>query len=88
MLLEKEKLNKNCQEVIASLVYFKSPFNFGVRKYNPTFCSYIKELKSNLSSRHIVTKDTIIKNMMVIYQKKSETIYRAQVIDVDLQVES
>lgn len=87
MFLTKENSN-DCQEIIGSLIYYKSPFNFKVRQYNPNFEILMNQIISNLNSRYILTKCDLIKNMYVIYQNHSNSIYRAQVIDMDSEIKS
>lgn len=88
MFLTKENLKDN-QEIIGSLIYYKSPFNFQVRKYNPNFESFMNHIKSNVDSRYILIKCDIVKNMYVIYHNQSDdSIYRAQVIDMDSEIKS
>lgn len=88
MFLRNENLPKDGQEILCSLISYKSPFNFRVRQYNPQFESFMNQIKSNLDSRYILKKCDLIKNMYVIYQNQLHFIYRAQVIDMDSEVES
>lgn len=74
--------------MICSLVYYKSPFHFNMRKYNPNFESFMDQIRSDLNSRYILNKNEFSKKMYVIYQHQSGYIYRAQIIDFDLKVES
>lgn len=87
MFLRKENLKDN-KEIICSLIYYKSPFNFCVRQYNPNFELFMEQIKSTLGTRHILTKCQLVKNMYVIYQHQLNSIYRAQIIDMDSEVES
>lgn len=73
---------------MCSLIYFKSPFHFNVRKYNPNFERFMNQIKSDINSRYILKKHELTKNMYVIYQNQSGSIYRAQIIDLDIEVES
>jgi len=88
MCLRKEILLNTTYEIIASLIYYKSPFNFHVRQYNPNFNSYMDQIKSTLNSRHILSKCELLKNMYIIYQSQSDCIYRAQIIDMDSEIKS
>jgi len=86
LFLTKENL-KDSQEIIGSLIYYKSPFNFQVRKYNPNFEPFMNQIKSNMDSRYILMKCDIVQNMYVICQS-DDSIYRAQVIDMDSEIKS
>lgn len=87
MFLKKETLN-NAQEIIGSLIYYKSPFDFSVRQYNPNFEPYMDYIKSILDSRCILKKCDLVENMYVIYQIQSNSIYRAKIIDMDYKIEN
>ena len=87
MFLKKETLN-DTQEIIGSLIYYKSPFNFCIRQYNPNFEPFMNHIKSTLDSRNILKKCELVKNMYVIYQIQSNSIYRAKIIDMDSKIES
>lgn len=88
MFLRNEKLTEDGQEILCSLISYKSPFNFRVRQFNPQFESLMNQIKSNLDSRYTLKKYELKKNMYVIYQNQLHFIYRAQVIDMDSEVES
>jgi len=88
MSLKKETLN-NTEEIIGSLIFYKSPFNFRVRQHNPNFEPFMNDIKSALNSRYILKKCELVKNMYVIYQmQSSNSIYRAKIIDMDSGIES
>lgn len=87
MSLKKETLN-NAEEIIGSLILYKSPFNFCVRQHNPNFELFMNDIKSALNSRYILKKYELVKNMYVIYQIQSNSIYRAKIIDMDSGIES
>jgi len=87
MFLEKETLN-DTQEIIGSLIYYKSPFNFHVRQYNPKFKPFMDHIKSTLDSRNVLKKCELVKNMHVILQIDSNFIYRAKIVDMDSEIES
>jgi len=87
MVLKKETLN-NAQEIIGSLIYYKSPFDFSVKQYNPNFEPYMDHIKSILDSRCILKKCDLVENMHVIYQIQSNSIFRAKIIDMDSKIES
>eukprot|EP00102_Acyrthosiphon_pisum_P025216 XP_016662426.1 PREDICTED: uncharacterized protein LOC100572451 isoform X2 [Acyrthosiphon pisum] len=86
MSLKKETLNDS-QEIIGSLIYYKSPFNFSVRQYNPNFEPLMDHIKSILNSRCILKKCELVENMYVIYQIQSNSIYRAKIIEMDSKIE-
>lgn len=49
----------------------------------------MNKIKSSLNSRYILTRDELVKNMYVIYQKKeSNSIHRGRIIDMDSEVKS
>lgn len=87
MFLNKENLKDNI-ELVGSLIYYKSPFNFRIRKYNSSFLPFMEQIITNLDCRYILEKSDIIKDMYVIFQNHSNIIYRAQIIDFDSDVES
>lgn len=88
LFLRKDSLN-DIQEIVGLLIYYKSPFNFRIRQYNSNFQPFIDQIKSSLNSRFILTQSELVINMYVIYQKKqSDSIYRAQIINMDSEVES
>jgi len=87
MTLKKETLN-DAQEIIGSLIYYKSPFNFSVRQYNPNFEPLMDHIKSVLDSRCILKKSELVENMYVICQIQSNSIYRAKIIEMDSKIES
>jgi len=87
MSLKKETLN-NTEEIIGSLIFYKSPFNFHVRQHNLNFEPFMNDIKSTLNSRYILKKCELVKNMYVIYQIQSNSIYRAKIIDMDSGIES
>ncbi|KAE9535821.1 hypothetical protein AGLY_007722 [Aphis glycines] len=86
MSLKKETLN-NTEKIIGSLIFYKSPFNFCVRQHNPNFEPFMNDIKSALNSRYILKKCELVKNMYVIYQIQSNSIYRAKIIDMDSGIE-
>lgn len=88
MFLRKENFLNNSQEIIGSLIYYKSPLNFRIRQYSPNFKHFMDQVKSSLESRYILTKCKLIKNMYVFYKNQLDCIYRAQIIDMDSEVES
>lgn len=88
MFLKKHKLEKDCQEIIGSLIYYKSPFNFCVRLFDLNFESYFNEIKTSISNRCILTISELVKNMYVIFKNQSNYIFRAQVVDIDTEVNS
>lgn len=88
MFLRKENFLNDYQEIIGSIIYYKSPFNFRVRQYNPNFKSFMNEISSFLESRYVLIKCELVKNMYVIYKNQLDCIYRAQIIDMDSEVES
>lgn len=88
MFLRKKSLTEDDNEIVCSLICYKSPFNFRVRQHNAQFEYLMEQIKSNLDSRHVLKKYELVKNMYVIYQNQSYFIYRAQVIDMDFEVES
>ncbi|XP_025193812.1 uncharacterized protein LOC112593566 isoform X2 [Melanaphis sacchari] len=85
MSLEKETLN-DTQEIIGLLIFYKSPFNFSIRQYNPNFEPFMNHIKTVLNSRYILKKCELVKNMYVIYQIQSNSIYRAKIIDMDTEI--
>lgn len=86
MFLRREWLsNKENQEIIGSLIHYKSPYNFCIRKYHSNFAPFMDQIKSTLNTRIILTQNDLIKNMYVIYQNKLNFIYRAQVVDMDFE---
>lgn len=87
MFLKKETLN-DAQEIIGSLIHYKSPFDFCVRLYNPNFEPHMDHIKSVLDSRRVLKKCDLVKNMYVICQIQSSSIYRAKIIDMDSEIES
>jgi len=87
MSLKKETLN-DTQEIIGSLIYYKSPFNFSVRQYNPNFEPLMDHIKSILDSRYILKKCELVENMYVIYQIQLNSIHRAKIIEMDSKIES
>lgn len=88
MFLKKENLTEGDNGIVCSLICYKSPFNFRVRQHNPQFEYLMDQIKSDLDSRRVLKKYELIKNMYVIYQNQSYFIYRAQIIDMDIEVES
>lgn len=86
MFLKKEKLNG--QEIVGSLICYKSPYSFRVRQYNSNFIPFMDKIKSDLDSRKVLIKSELVKNMYVIYQNQSSSVYRAQVIDIDHELNS
>ncbi|XP_015365129.1 PREDICTED: uncharacterized protein LOC107162646 [Diuraphis noxia] len=87
MVLKKETLNE-AQEIIGSLIHYKSPFDFSVRLYNPNFEPHMDHIKSVLDSRCVLKKYDLVKNMYVICQIQSDSIYRAKIIDMDSKIEN
>lgn len=80
---------KNGQEIIASLINYKSPLSFRVRQYNSNFDMFMKKIKSNLNLRYVLSKYDLVKNMYVIFQNPLDNvIHRAQIIDMDSGIES
>lgn len=88
MFLRKEHLKEDSKEIVGSLIYYKSPYNFRIRQYNQDFEYFMDQIKSVLESRRLLTKFELVKNMHVIYQNQLHFIYRAQIIDMDSEVES
>lgn len=88
MFLRKEHLNEDNKEIIGSLICYKSPFNFRIRQYNQDFGYFMDQIKSGLKSRKLLAKCELIKNMHVIYQNQLHSVYRAQIIDMDSEIES
>lgn len=87
MFLKKETLN-DAQEIIGSLIYYKSPFDFSVRQYNPNFEPLMDHIKSILDSRCILKTCELVENMYVIYQTQTNSIHRAKIIEMDSKIES
>lgn len=81
-------MNKDNEEMIGQLIYYKSPFNFRLRQYDPSFNPYMDRVKSLLNTRYVLKKQNVVKNIYVIYQNQTKSIYRAQVIDIDSEIES
>ncbi|XP_050421406.1 uncharacterized protein LOC126833881 [Adelges cooleyi] len=86
MSLQKEQLLSE-NEIKCKLLYYKSPLYFHMRQYNSNFQTYLEQINSTLESRCILKKNDIVKNMYVIYQNDSKSIYRAQVISMDSDIE-
>lgn len=87
MFLRRESMN-NEGEIIASLINYKSPLNFRVRQHNSNFEILMNKIRSTLNLRYILNKNDLEKHMYVIYQNPSDTIHRAQIIDMDSEIES
>lgn len=86
MFLRREWLsNEDNQEIIGSLIHYKSPYNFRIRKYDSNFAPFMDQIKSTLNSRSILTQNELIKDMYVIYQNQFNSLYRAQVVDMDFE---
>lgn len=86
MFLKKENLD--VQEIVGSLICYNSPYSFYVRQYDSNFVPFMDKIKSNLDSRNVLIKSELVKNMYVIYQNRSNSVYRAQVTDMDSEVKS
>lgn len=87
MSMNKEVLDDNL-ELIGSLIYYKSPFNFRIKQYSQTFLTLMNQILISLDSRYILTKTDIVKNMYVIFQSECFIVHRAQIIDIDSDIES
>lgn len=87
MTLSREILEGNL-ELVGSVIEYKSPFNFRIRKYNSNFLPFMDQILLDLDSRYILTKSDVVKNMYVILKNQSDVIYRAQIVDIDSDNES
>lgn len=86
MFLRRECLSSiDNEEIIGLLIHYKSPYNFHIRKYDSNFAPFMDKIKSTLNSRYILTQNELIKNMYVIYQNQLNSIFRAQVVDMDFE---
>lgn len=83
-----KEVSEDNLEFVGSLIYYKSPFDFRIKQYSPTFLTFMNQILINLDRRYILTKSDIVKNMNVIFQNKCFIIHRAQIIDVDSNIDS
>ncbi|VVC24546.1 Hypothetical protein CINCED_3A019121 [Cinara cedri] len=86
LTLNREILEGNL-ELVGSLIEYKSPFNFRIKKYNPNFLLFMDQILSDLDSRYILTKSDVVKNMYAIFKNQSDVIYRTQIVDIDSDIE-